>query len=154
MIFIIDLHQDIYLSWNFHLFITCCDMMFLIKSSSQGSKSIIVPSQGDCTWHWNLKNLIFIWVLRMSTNISMYRVSQKKRSHVLNGCNSYKIGTRNKIRVSFEKFMKLSFHWAQKLSHFDSWGLRKIGLKMVTLLLKLWSKKLFFKFMFLPSPRP
>ena len=26
----------------------------------------------------------------------IYRVSQKKRSHVLNGCNSYKKGTRNK----------------------------------------------------------
>ena len=42
-------------------------------------------------------------------SLDTYRVSQKKRSHVLNSCNSYKIGTRNKIRVRFEKFMKLSF---------------------------------------------
>ena len=28
--------------------------------------------------------------------MAIYRVSQKKRSHVLKGCNSYKKGTRNK----------------------------------------------------------
>ena len=33
----------------------------------------------------------------------------KKPAHVLNGCSSYQKGTRNKNRVSFEKFMKLSF---------------------------------------------
>ena len=33
-----------------------------------------------------------------------YRVSQKKRPHVLNGYNSHNNGTRNKKNVSFENF--------------------------------------------------
>ena len=38
-----------------------------------------------------------------------YRVSQKKRPHVLNAYNSLKNGTRNKSRVSFKILRKFSF---------------------------------------------
>ena len=64
--------------------------------------------------------------------VQTYRVSQIKWAHVLNGCSSYKKGTGNKKRVSFEKFMKLSFQWALKLSIFNSCGLRKMSLEILT----------------------
>ena len=53
------------------------------------------------------------------------QVVRKKRANVLNSCNSYKKGTRNKKRVSFEKFMKLSFQWAQKLYIFGAFNWAK-----------------------------
>ena len=40
--------------------------------------------------------------------------------------------------------MKFSCWWALKLFHFDSWGLRKMHLKMVTLLQKSWQNRIFF----------
>ena len=72
-----------------------------------------------------------------------YRVSQKKCPHVSNCHNSFKIGTRNKSKVSFEIFRKSSCWWALKFFNLDFWGLRKWGLKLVTLCLKAWPNQHF-----------
>ena len=68
----------------------------------------------------------------------IYRVSQKKVPHVLRGHNSPKNGTKNKSRVSFEILRSSAFWWALKFFIFDHGGLRKLGLKRVTLYLKTW----------------
>ena len=73
----------------------------------------------------------------------IYRVSQKKCPYVLNCHNSIKIGTRNKSRVSFEILRNSSCWWALKFFNFDFWGLRKWGLKLVTLCLKAWPNQPF-----------
>ena len=70
-------------------------------------------------------------------------MSQKKCPHVSNFHNSFKIGTRNKSRVSFEILRKSSSWWALKFFNLDFWGLRKWGLKLVTLCLKAWPNQHF-----------
>ena len=62
----------------------------------------------------------------------------KKRPNILNAQNSLKNDTRNKSRMSFINLRKFSFWWALKLKlfNFDLRGLRKWGLKLVTLCLK------------------
>ena len=67
----------------------------------------------------------------------------KKCPFVLNCHNSIKIGTRNKSRVSFEILRNSSCWWALKFFNFDFWGLRKWGLKLVTLCLKAWPNQPF-----------
>ena len=56
---------------------------------------------------------------------------------------SFKNGTRNKSRVSFEILRKSSCWWALKFFNFNFWGLRKWGLKLVTLHLKAWPNQTF-----------
>ena len=80
---------------------------------------------------------------------STYKVSQKKCPHVSNCHNSFKIGTRNESRVSFEILRKSSCWWTLKFFNFDFWGLRKLGLKLVTLYLKAWPNQTFSGTVFL-----
>ena len=49
----------------------------------------------------------------------------------------------NKSRVSFEILRNSSCLWALKFFNFDFWGLRKWGLKLVTLCLKAWPNQPF-----------
>ena len=93
---------------------------------------IILRNESDL-WQSSLHNYI----------LSNYRVSQKKCPHVSNCHNSFKIGTRNKSRMSFEILRKSSCWWALKFFNLDFWGLRKWGLKLVTLCLKAWPNQHF-----------
>ena len=75
----------------------------------------------------------------------IYRVSPKKCPDVSNFHNSFKIGTRNKSRVSFEILRKSSCWWALKFFNSDNQELRKWGLKLVTLCLKAWPNHPFLR---------
>ena len=65
----------------------------------------------------------------------------KKMFPCLRGYNSCKKGATVKSKVSFEILRQFSFWWALKFLHLDHKSLRKWGLKIATLLLKLWQKQ-------------
>ena len=88
-------------------------------------KATEIVSDLRCHGFWILQNFDLL-----------YRVSQKKCPDVSNCHNSLKIGTRNKSRVSFEILSKSSCWWQLKFFTFDFWGLKKWGLKLLTLCLK------------------
>ena len=77
------------------------------------------------------------------TEYSYIQSVPEKCRDVLNCHNSFKIGTRNKSRVSFEILRKSSCWWALKFFNFDFWGLSKWGLKLVTLHQKAWPNQTF-----------
>ena len=66
----------------------------------------------------------------------------KKMFPCLRGYNSCKKGATVKSKESFVILRQFSFWWTLKFLHLDHLSLRKWGLKIATLLLKLWQKQL------------
>ena len=59
-------------------------------------------SQQTCFWRQMKKIPLYNKYFKISQKVQKYRVSQKKCCNISNCHNSFKIGTRNKSRVSFE----------------------------------------------------
>ena len=118
-------------------------MALLRASFLDENPKILGQKKVQTKWHSLLKELR-LCVRGVSfgqsypLKLEPYRVSQKKSPHVSNCHYSFKISTRNKSRVSFEILRKSSCWWALKFFNLDFGGLRKWGLKLVTLYLKVW----------------
>ena len=95
-------------SWLIHFF-------FNFESSSSRSYNLSWVS-GCYHPNWNSPFTYSISVIFVSVPctfpIQKSRVSPKKCRNVSNCCNSFKVGTRNKSRLSFEILRKSSCWWA------------------------------------------
>ena len=80
------------------------DVFYIHSRNPYGNGTAIFTNNGATARKFQQE----IDVGQVGTDIALYRVSQKKCPDVSNCHNSFKIGTRNKSRVSFEILRKSS----------------------------------------------